>query len=79
MNKKPKRQRVQNDYLDAYIIKVERDDAVEIIRMCQRLLGEYSAENGDADDLIGRLRNILAGPKAAAITARSDKFISEVS
>jgi hypothetical protein len=79
MDMTQKRQRVQNDYLDTYILKIERDDAVEIIQMCQRILAGYSPKNGDAEEVIGRLLGILAGPKAAAITAPSDKFLSEAS
>jgi hypothetical protein len=70
---------VQNDYLDAYVLKAERDEAVEIIRTCQRILAENPPENGGGTEVLGRLRDILAGPKAAAITGRSDKIISQVS
>jgi hypothetical protein len=33
-----------NDYLDAYVVKAERDETVEIIRTCQRIPAEYPPE-----------------------------------
>jgi len=70
---------VLNDYLDAYILKIERDEAIEVIRNCQRALAGYLPQNGGEKELIVRLLEILHGPGVAAMTARSGKFISRVS
>lgn len=70
---------VLNDYLDAYVLKIERDEAIEIIRSCQRALAGYLPQNGDEKELIGRLLEILHGPEVTAVTRRSGKFISHVS
>ncbi|MGA7324146.1 MAG: hypothetical protein WBX25_06630 [Rhodomicrobium sp.] len=69
-----------SDYLDAYALKNERDDAVAIIRKCQRILtGNLSRDDGEKELLIGRLLEVLDGPEAAAIIRRNDKFLSHVS
>jgi hypothetical protein len=70
---------VLNDYLDAYLLKVERDEAIEIIRSCQRILAGYLPQDGGEKELIARLLEILHGPGVTAMTARSGKFISHVS
>jgi hypothetical protein len=70
---------VLNDYLDAYILKMERDEAIEIIRNCQRTLAGYLPEEGGEKELIGRLLKILQRPGPGAMTTRSEKFISHVS
>jgi hypothetical protein len=70
---------VLNDYLDAYLLKTERDEAIEIIRNCQRALAGYQREDGGEKELVGRLIEILQKPGVAAMTARNDKFISHVS
>jgi hypothetical protein len=68
-----------NDYLDAYVLKIERDEAIEIIRSCQRTLAGYLPPNGGEKELIGELLEILHGPEATAMTRRSGEFISHVS
>jgi hypothetical protein len=70
---------VLNEYLDAYILKMERDEAIEIIRNCQRTLAGYLRQDGGEKELIGRLLEILHGPGVAVITAGSCEFISHVS
>jgi hypothetical protein len=70
---------VLNDYLDTYILKAERDEAIEIIRNCQRTLAGYLPQNGGEKELIRRLLEILHNPGVGAMTVRSDKFISHVS
>jgi hypothetical protein len=70
---------VLNDYLDAYLLKIERDEAIEIIRNCQRALAGYQPQDGGEKELIGQLIEILQKPGVAAITARGGKFISHVS
>jgi hypothetical protein len=70
---------VLNDYLDAYILKAERDEAIEVLRNCQRALAEDLSRDGAEKELIARLREILHGPRVGATIARSDKFISHVS
>ena len=67
-----------SDNLDTYLLKNERDDAVKIIRKCQRILAEYRA-NASEQELAGRLLKVLNGPEAAAITRRNDAFLSRVS
>jgi hypothetical protein len=68
-----------DDYLDGYVLKIERDEAIEIIRNCQRALAGYQSQYGGEKELIGRLIEILETPGVGAMTARSDKFISRVS
>ena len=68
-----------NDYLDAYILKMERDEAIEIIRNCQRALAGYLPEEGGEKELIGRLLEILHRPGLGAMTTGSEQFISHVS
>jgi hypothetical protein len=70
---------VLNDYLDAYILKIERDEAIEVIRNCQHALAGYLPQDGGEKELIGRLLEILERPGVAAMITRSDKFISHVS
>jgi hypothetical protein len=70
---------VLNDYLDSYVLKIERDEAVEIIRKCQSILAERPLHDRDQQEIIGRLRKILDGQKVAAVTAGSDDFLSRVS
>jgi hypothetical protein len=70
---------VLNDYLDAYILKMERDEAIAIIRSCQRALAGYLPQDGGEKAVIGRLQEILHGPGVGAMTARTGKFISHVS
>ncbi len=67
-----------SDYLDTYLLKNERDNAVKIIRKCQRILAEYPT-NTDEQELIGRLLKVLDGPEAAAVTRPNDAFLSRVS
>jgi len=67
-----------SDYLDTYLLKNERDNAVKIIRKCQSILAEYS-RNTDEQELIGRLFKVLDGPEAAAVTRSNDAFLSRVS
>jgi hypothetical protein len=67
------------DYLDAYVLKNERDEAVEIIRKCHGILIGYQPPGGDEKDLVRRLLEILDGPESGRFFRRNDKFISRVS
>ena len=67
------------DYLDAYVLKAERDEVIEIIRNYRRALAKYRRQDGGKKELIGQPLDSLREPEAAAMTARSDKFTTHVS
>ena len=67
-----------NDYLDNFVLKNERDEAVEIIRKCKSILAGSTAGPNDKE-LMKRLLEVLDSPAASAITRQNSVFVCQVS